>query len=95
MSYLRTCRKCGEVKPIRRFGRTPSGHYRHTCNRCQHRLSRTGDGVARKGKRCHLCEGLPHRVEGERCRRCGLEYRAEVYRVEILSWSPIARAGGV
>ena len=36
---------------------------------------RIGHGYG--GGCCKRCGGLPHRVEGERCKKCGLAYQAE------------------
>jgi hypothetical protein len=46
----------------------------------------------RKVRRCTRCAGMSHRVEGERCRSCGLAYAPEVIQPTVRSCSPLGFA---
>jgi hypothetical protein len=81
----KVCSVCGKEKPIGAFYfvRKDSDKRQSRCKLCDNR-SRVArqhvDGADRglTGKHCPLCLGMSWRVQGPRCRRCGLEHREEV-----------------
>lgn len=76
------CTVCGEQKPKRKFrtdNRLATGH-RGKCLECESkRLSVLSslDVTRTPRKFCKKCWGLAHRVEGECCSMCGLQYQEE------------------
>jgi len=80
------CPVCGHDGPRDDFQLTrQDGRRRRVCHACHAARALTpGD------PRCPACAGLPHRVRGIQCRRCGLRYQPDRYQVESLRHSPIA-----
>ncbi len=76
---MRQCKSCLEVKPETEFYLTKKGGKRRqvrckACDSSRRPRIRTGYEPQRERvKLCKLCCSLPHRVEGEQCRVCGLE----------------------
>jgi hypothetical protein len=71
------CIKCGKDKPIDAFNRVHRGRPERSarCKVCE--KSRIGIPVkAQRRAICRECFGLPHRVEGTACPRCGLGFDA-------------------
>jgi len=82
------CRVCRKWKPRKNgfYSRScaPDG-LQTICKACDNARSSKraeypeGDrpSACKRGKFCNECGGLPHRVEGKRCRRCGLAFADE------------------
>lgn len=84
MTDEKVCVHCGRPKLLRDFYRVRKGseERQSRCKRCDNesRVKRQGYfsyHKGRTGKFCRLCCGLPWRVDGPRCRACGLAYREE------------------
>ncbi len=85
------CTKCHAVKMAAEFYscRTAKDGLQSKCKACDREwardrnIAKDGYTVDEGGPRlphrpqrlCKLCASLPHRVEGERCKACGLERR--------------------
>lgn len=83
----KACNGCHTPKPLTDFYRskkTADGH-QGMCKACDALRSanrgrgRSGErvGACKTGKICLLCGSMSHRVEGKRCRRCGLAFAEE------------------
>ena len=44
---------------------------------------RAGEQMKEKEKKCWTCGSLPHRVEGEKCKDCGLLFQEDCIEAEI------------
>lgn len=44
---------------------------------------RPGEAMKEKEKKCWTCGSLPHRVEGKKCRHCGLKFEEDFIEAEI------------
>ena len=86
--WTRTCSGCGAQLPLIGFYpcRTTFDGRQAKCRRCDQSRSpsqecRMGEVEMperqKPGKFCRMCCGLAHRVRGDRCSGCGLEFREE------------------
>lgn len=71
----RRCIECRKIKPLSKFRELSGPALRSSvqCTQCEAEAQRAKP--PRKKRLCKSCGGLPHRVAGEVCKRCGLEFR--------------------